>query len=348
MPETSRPPRLLTQVRRAARVRQFSRRTEEAYAAWVRRYVRFHGMRHPAELGAAEIEQFLAHLADRGLGASSRTQALSALLFLYRVVLRRELPAAEIPRARGVSRVPVVLNREEVRGLLAGMRGAPRLVALLLYGSGLRLLEALELRVKDLDLEVGEIRIRRAKGGKDRVTMIARGLVPELQEHLRRRQRLHRHDLAGGAGLAPLPDAFGRKSPGAAREWGWQYVFPAHRRHRRPELAAAAGPPGGRHAGTGPSRPAPGPDIPASLVRHHLHESVVQRAVREAALAAGIAKRVTCHTLRHSFATHLLQDGYDIRTVQELLGHRDVATTMIYTHVLNRGGRGVRSPADRL
>ena len=319
-------PKLLTQVRRAVRVRQFSRRTEQAYAAWVRRFVRYHGMRHPAELGAAEVERFLVDLAERqGLGGSSQTQALSALLFLYRVVLRRELAVGEIPRAKGIVRIPVVLSRAEVRGVLDRLRGMPRLVALLLYGSGLRLLEALQLRIKDLDLDLGEIRIRRAKGGKDRVTMLSRAMIPELRAHLQERRRVHERDLACGGGLAPLPNAFGRKSPEAAREWIWQYVFPAGRRHRSLE-----------------------PPMHGEMVRHHLHESVVQRAVRDAARAAGVPKRVTCHTLRHSFATHLLEDGYDIRTVQELLGHRDVATTMIYTHVLNRGGLGVRSPADRL
>ena len=319
-------PKLLTQVRRAVRVRRFSRRTEEAYAAWIRRYVRYHGLRHPAELGAAEVERFLADLAERqGVSGSTQTQALSALLFLYRVVLRRELAVGEIPRARGIVRVPVVLTRAEVRRLLDRLAGTPRLVALLLYGSGLRLLESLQLRVKDLDLELGEIRIRQAKGGKDRVTMLARGVIPELRAHLRERQRLHQRDLAGGGGLAPLPHAFARKSPEAAREWIWQYVFPARRQHRSLDPATRD-----------------------EMIRHHLHESVVQRAVRAAAQEAGLSKRVTCHTLRHSFATHLLEDGYDIRTVQELLGHRDVATTMVYTHVLNRGGLGVRSPADRL
>ncbi|HEU5039967.1 MAG TPA: integron integrase, partial [Gemmatimonadales bacterium] len=269
MPETPRAPKLLAQVRRAVRVRQFSRRTEEAYAGWIRRFIRYHGMRHPAELGAAEVERFLADLAERqGLGSSSQTQALSALLFLYRVVLRRELPAGEIPRAKGIARVPVVLTRTEVRQVLERLAGVPRLVALLLYGSGLRLLEALELRVKDLDLPMAEIRIRRAKGGKDRVTMIAQGLVPELRAHLERRRGVHERDLAEGGGLVPLPGAFGRKSPGAAREWSWQYVFPASRRDR---------PPG---------------DAEAGLVRYHLHESVVQRAVRDAARAAGIEKRV--------------------------------------------------------
>jgi integron integrase len=327
MIEPNESPKLMAQFRRAIRLRQFSRRTEEAYAGWIRRFVRFHGLRHPAELGAAEIEQFLGDLAERReLAGSSQTQALSALLFLYRVVLRREIRVADIPRAKGIKRLPVVLTREEVRRLLGRLSGTPRLVALLLYGSGLRLLEALELRVKDLDFETGEIRVRRAKGGKDRITMLGRSLAPALQDHLERRRRLHQRDLARGEGTVSLPGGFGRKSPGSAREWGWQYVFPASRRH-----LAAGGGGGGR-----------------VRVRHHLHESVVQRAVRAAAVEAGITKRVSCHTLRHSFATHLLQDGYDIRTVQELLGHRDVATTMIYTHVLNRGGFGVRSPADQL
>jgi integron integrase len=313
----------MAQVRQAVQLRQYSRRTEEAYGHWIKRFIRFHGLRHPAELGAADIESFLAELAgQRSLGESSLAQALSALLFLYRHVLHQDVEVGRIPRAKGIGRVPVVLTRDEVRSLLARLEGTPRLVALLLYGSGLRVLEALELRVKDLDLQTGEIRIRRAKGGQDRVTVLARGLIPELREHLAERRRRHDRDLASGGGLAPLPGAFARKSPAAAREWRWQYVFAASRRHREDGLEGS--------------------------VRHHLHESAVQRAVRQAAVRAGITKRVTCHTLRHSFATHLLQDGYDIRTVQELLGHRDVATTMIYTHVLNRGGLGVRSPADGL
>ena len=313
----------MAQVRQAVRLRRYSRRTEEAYVRWIKHYVRYHGLRHPAELGAGEVERFLADLAERrSLSGSSLTQALSALLFLYRNVLGMDLPVGRIPRPKGVGRLPVVLTRDEVRLIIARLDGVPRLVALLLYGSGLRILEALELRVKDVDLEVGELRIRRAKGGKDRVTMIARGLIPVLRTHLTERRRLHDRDLASGGGHVVLPGAFARKSPRAAREWAWQYVFPATRRHQEEGLAEP--------------------------VRHHLHESAVQRAVRRAAIEAGVSKRVTCHTLRHSFATHLLQDGYDIRTVQELLGHRDVATTMIYTHVLNRGGLGVRSPADGL
>lgn len=323
MPRPIQRPRLLQQLRLALRVHHYSARTEEAYVAWVRRYVRFHGLRHPGELGPEEIRGFLSALADRAkLSASSQTQALSALIFLYREVLHADPGAlGDIVRAKQPGRLPVVLGREEVRALLDGLRGTPRIVCILLYGSGLRLLEALQLRVKDVDFAGGEIRVRRAKGAKDRVTVLPGGLTAELQQHLEGVRRMHQRDLAAGGGKTALPYAFERKSPGAAREWIWQYVFPAARRYRHPS---------GEHR------------------RHHVHESAIQRAVRAAAQAAGIAKRVTCHSLRHSFATHLLQDGYDIRTVQELLGHRDVATTMIYTHVLNRGGLGVRSPADRL
>jgi integron integrase len=323
MPATIRHPKLLRQMRLALRVHHYSPRTEEAYVAWVRRYVRFHGLRHPGEMGRDEIRQFLTALADRAqLSASSQAQALSALIFLYREVLSVDPGViADVVRAKQPRRLPVVLGREEVRALLDGLHGVPRVVCILLYGSGLRLLEALELRVKDLDFAGGEIRVRRAKGAKDRVTVLPGGLTAELKHHLEWVRRLHQRDLARGAGKAPLPHAFERKSPGAAKDWIWQYVFPAARRYLHPS---------------------------GDYRRHHLHESAIQRAVRAAAQAAGIAKRVTCHSLRHSFATHLLQDGYDIRTVQELLGHRDVATTMIYTHVLNRGGLGVRSPADRL
>ena len=316
-------PKLLQQLRLALRVHHYSPRTEQAYVGWVRRYVRFHGLRHPGELGRDEIRQFLTALADRAqLSASSQTQALSALIFLYREVLNVDPGAiGDIVRAKQPARLPVVLTRDEVRALLDRLQGIPRVVCILLYGSGLRLLEALQLRVKDLDFAGGEIRVRRAKGAKDRVTVLPGGLTAELERHLDRVRRLHQRDLARGAGKAPLPHAFERKAPSAAKDWGWQYVFPATRRYLHPA---------------------------GDYRRHHVHELGIQRAVRAAAAAAGMAKRVTCHSLRHSFATHLLQDGYDIRTVQELLGHRDVATTMIYTHVLNRGGLGVRSPADRL
>jgi len=323
----ARPPKLLEQVRQAIHLRHFSSRTEESYVAWIRRYIRFHALRHPRELGAADVTRFLTSLAEaKRLSASSQTQALSALLFLYKDVLHRQLESVTpIPRAKQPIRLPVVLDRDEVRLVLGRLVGPPRIAALLMYGSGLRLLEALQLRVKDLDFGMGEIVVRRAKGGKDRVTMLPGTAVPELKSHLERVRRVHRRDLAEGGGQVALPGAYERKSPHAARQWSWQFVFPARRRYQAVE--------------------AEGGD---RLRRHHLHESVVQRAVKLAAADAGLTKRITCHSLRHSFATHLLQDGYDIRTVQELLGHRDVATTMIYTHVLNRGGLGVRSPADRL
>src|SRR5688572_13918923 len=316
-------PRLLTQVREAIRLHHYSRRTEEAYVGWVRRYVRFSGMRHPAELGGEDVRRFLTALADRGkVSASTQSQALSGLLFLYRQVLGRELESVAIIRPVRPVRFPVVLSREEVRALLEGLAGTPRLVAILLYGSGLRLLEALGLRVKDLDFITGELVVRRGKGAKDRITMMADSAQRELKGQLERVRRQHERDRAAGGGYVPLPGAFHRKSPGAAREWAWQFVFPATQTY----VERASG----------------------LRYRHHLHESVIQRAVKQAVQRAGIPKRATCHTLRRSFATHLLEDGYDIRTVQELLGHRDVSTTMVYTHVLNRGGRGVRSPADSL
>jgi integron integrase len=286
--------------------------------------VRFHGLRHPADLGAQEVNQFLSALARSGrLSASSQTQALSALLFLYREVLHHDIgDVGHIPRAKQPVRLPVVLTRGEVRAVLERLQGLSRIAGLVMYGGGLRLLETLQLRVKDIDFGMGQIVVRRAKGGKDRITLLAEVAVPALRAHLREVRRLHEGDLRGGGGRAPLPYALDQKLPAGGKEWCWQYVFPATRRYE---------------------------DIKSGeWIRHHLHESVVQRAMRDAVMASGITKRATCHTLRHSFATHLLQDGYDIRTVQELLGHRDVATTMVYTHVLNRGGRGVRSPADQL
>ena len=313
---------LITQLQAALRARHYSRRTEQAYCGWVRRYVRFHGLRHPAEMAETEINAFVTHLAvaDK-VSASTQTQALSALLFLYRHVLNREVgELAGLARARKSGHLPVVLTREEVMALLDHLDGENRLIASLLYGAGLRLSEGLRLRILDLDLDGGELVVRDGKGGKDRVTTLPRALEPALREQLRRARAVHERDLADGWGRVQLPDALARKYPSAPAEWRWQWVFPQQRlwTDRR----------------TGEQG------------RHHVHPSIVQRAVRDAAGRAGIAKHATCHTLRHSFATHLLASGYDIRTIQELLGHKDVSTTMIYTHVLNRGGQGVRSPLD--
>jgi integron integrase len=315
-------PRLLDRLREAIRMRHYSRRTEKAYVGWVRRYVVFHGKRHPSLLGKDEASAFLSHLATQGrVSASTQNQALSALLFLYRDVLASDIGwLDDVVRARRPARVPAVLTREEVADVLARMRGPEALIASLLYGSGLRLLEACRLRVKDVDLDRAEMVVRDGKGARDRVTMLPRRLLATLAAQLERVRQQHRLDLAAGRGSVELPDALARKYPRAPFEPGWQWVFPATRVHRDPT--------------SGLDR------------RHHLHESVVQKAVHAAVRAAGIAKRASCHTLRHSFATHLLEAGYDIRTIQELLGHKDVSTTMIYTHVLNRGGRGVRSPLD--
>jgi integron integrase len=306
------------------RARHGSRRTEKAYVGWIRRYILFHGKRHPSEMAAAEVTQFLSALAiERNVAASTQNQALSALLFLYREVLGDPLPwLDEIVRARRPERIPVVLSRGEVHAIIGSLDGPLRLLVLLLYGSGLRLLEALRLRVKDVDFTRNQITVRGGKGDRDRVTMLPASLSVDLAKHLETVRHQHETDLRAGAGWVELPWALARKYPNAGREWGWQWVFPATRTYRHPD--------------TGQRR------------RHHLHESVLQRAVKAAVHSNGITKRATCHTFRHSFATHLLEDGSDIRTVQELLGHRDVSTTMIYTHVLNRGPAGVRSPADRL
>lgn len=315
-------PRLLDRVRQELRLRHYSARTEAAYVHWIRRFVLFHGKRHPAGLGAPEIVAFLSDLAcERRVAAATQNQALNALVFLYREVLQQALPDLEgVVRAQRPRRLPVVLDRDEVRALLAQLEGEHRLVASLLYGAGLRLLEALTLRVKDVDLAAREIRVRRGKGGRDRVVPLPDAVRERLRAQLAHARVVHEADLAAGFGAVALPNALARKYPGAARELGWQWVFPASRRYRDEAAGCER--------------------------RHHLHETAVQRAVKRAVRAAGIAKPASCHTLRHSFATHLLAAGYDIRTVQELLGHRNVETTMVYTHVLNRGGRGVRSPLD--
>jgi len=314
--------KLLDQVREAIRRKHYSIRTEEAYVSWIKRYILFHNKRHPKEMGSAEIQAYLTYLAmEQNVAASTQNQALSALLFLYREVLGKEL---EFPinalRAKRPKRLPTVLTKEEALRVIGCLSGTYQLMAKLLYGSGLRLMECVRLRVKDVDFAQHQIIVRDGKGQKDRVTMLPDSVVISLQEHLQRVKRLHEADLARGYGSVYLPSALGRKYPNADREWIWQYVFPSSRLSKDPRSG--------------------------KVRRHHLSESSLQKAVREAARLAGINKRVTCHTFRHSFATHLLENGYDIRTVQELLGHKDVKTTMIYTHVLNRGGLAVRSPLD--
>ena len=315
---------LLDDVRGELRVRHYSPRTEESYVGWSRRFILFHGKRHPRDLGELEVQGFLLHLAEeKRVSASTQNQAACALLFLYKEVLKTAgLTVSLTRRAQRPERLPVVLTRQEVRVVLDRLTGTIRIVAGLLYGAGLRLMECLTLRVKDVDFARNEIVVRDGKGRKDRVTMLPEAAKEPLRVYLQRVQLVHERDLREMAGRVELPDAIGRKYPNANREWGWQWVFPASSRYvdRASKVER----------------------------RHHLHESVVQRAMKQAVRGAGIAKPASCHTLRHSFATHLLKSGYDIRTIQELLGHSDVRTTMVYTHVLNRGGRGVRSPADSL
>ena len=319
----SQAPKLLDQVRGKVRLKHYSIRTEQAYVDWIKRFILHFGKRHPRELGAADVEAFLTHLAVAGnVAASTQNQAKSALLFLYREVLETELPWLDnVERARAPKRLPVVLTRDEVHAVLSRLSGTHWLIASLLYGAGLRIMEALRLRVKDVEFSRKEILVRDGKGFKDRVTMLPAALAAPLTDHLKRVKALHEQDLAAGRGAVYLPYALERKYPGAARDWGWQYVFPSANLSEDPR--------------TGIER------------RHHLQDQAVQRAMRQAVRDAGVDKPATPHTLRHSFATHLLEGGYDIRTVQELLGHADVSTTMIYTHVLNKGGRGVTSPLDR-
>lgn len=317
-----RPRKLLEQVSDALRVKHYSYQTEKSYLLWIRRFILFHNKRHPKEMGGEEINAFLTHLAVEGkVAASTQNQALSALLFLYREVLHLELDLdLDAVRAKRSRYLPTVLTPEEVKAIIVHLSGIHRLVVQVLYGSGLRLAEAQQLRVKDVDFNQRQLMIRNSKGMESRLTMLPETLVEPLQEHLLWAKRQHQQDLEQGYGSVYLPFALERKYPNAEREWSWQYVFPAERLSQDPR--------------TGITR------------RHHLHESGLQRAIKQAVQKTGIPKRVSCHTFRHSFATHLLQNGYDIRTVQELLGHKDVKTTMIYTHVLNKGGRGVRSPLD--
>lgn len=318
-------PRLMELIRQKLRVRHYSKRTEDAYADWIKRYILFHNKRHPKDMGVVEMEAYLTHLAvKRQVSASTQNQAFSALLFLYQQVLEIELPRIDALRAKRPERLPVVLSVEEVREVLDGIAGVHSLMARLLYGTGIRLLECCRLRIKDVDFARGQILIRQAKGDKDRAVPLPERLREELQDRIRQTVRIHQRDLANGYGRVWLPEALHVKYPHADRETGWQYVFPSKRLSRDPRSGDRM------------------------LRRHHVHESRLQQVVRQAVREAGITKRVTCHTFRHSFATHLLEAGNDIRTVQELLGHKNVATTMIYTHVLKRGACGVQSPLDRL
>jgi len=320
MPEQR--PKLLAQARATARARHLSLRTEEAYIARIREFILFHGKRHPLEMGAPEVRAYLTHLAtERHVAASTQNVALCALLFLYRDVLGSELPPVTgVVRARTKSKLPVVFTRAEVAAVLAHLQGVDHLMASLLYGAGLRVMECMRLRVKDVDFARRQLTVREAKGERQRVTMLPEASCQPLHQHLLRVRALHREDLQRGHGAVYLPYALERKYPHAAREWAWQYIFPAERLSRDPRTHL--------------------------LRRHHRDESGLQRAVKAAIRAADLHNAGSCHSLRHSFATHLLEAGYDIRTVQELLGHKDVRTTMVYTHVLNRGGRGVRSPLD--
>jgi integron integrase len=316
------PKKLLDRVRDTIRLKHYSYRTEETYVQWIRRYILFHNKRHPQEMGVPEIESFLTHLAvAENVTASTQNQALNAIVFLYRHVLQQELDERiNAIRAKRSQHLPVVLSPEETFAIIQQTTGVYKIMLQLLYGSGLRLRECMQLRIKDIDFAQSQLIIRSGKGNKDRVTLLPQAVIEPLQIHLQQVRQTHQQDLASGYGATILPFAFDRKAPNAPRQWVWQYVFPASTRSQDPRSG--------------------------KIIRHHLHESGLQKVLKQAVRSTNIQKRVSCHTFRHSFATHLLQNGYDIRTIQELLGHKDVKTTMIYTHVLNRGGRGVVSPMD--
>lgn len=316
--------KLLDQVRGVIRKKHYSIRTEQAYVAWIKRFIIFHGKRHPKDMGEKEISQYISHLAtDKQVAASTQNQALNAIVFLYKHVLRIELgDFGPMERSRRPEKLPTVMTKTEVGRVLAAMSDTHGLMAKLLYGCGLRLMECVRLRVKDIEFEQNQLIVRDGKGMKDRSTMLPEQLKPFLSEHLRRVKILHEEDIKRGFGEVHLPFALERKYPNAAKEWGWQYVFPSERISKDPRSG--------------------------KMRRHHINESGLQRAVRKAARSVGLTKPVSPHTFRHSFATHLLEVGYDIRTVQELLGHKDVSTTMVYTHIINKGGMGVQSPLDML
>jgi len=320
----TRKPKLLEQLRAALRSRHYSRRTEQAYVMWIKRFIRFHRMRNPKEMAEPDINAFLTHLAvNEHVSASTQNQALSAILFLYRNVLGRQIgDLGDVIRARKPKRLPMVMTRDEVKVVISQLSGEKWLMASLMYGSGLRLMECLRLRIQDIDFSKKQIMVRNGKGFQDRVTVLPEVIKQPLRQHLERVKEIHQCDLDEGYGRVLMPYALERKYPNAAAEWGWQWIFPQNRRWINRQTGQQG--------------------------RHHVDESIIQRAVREAVMRAKITKHATCHTFRHSFATHLLEDGYDIRTIQELLGHKDVKTTMIYTHVLNRGPTGVQSPIDRL
>ena len=317
------PKKLLDQVRHDIRLRHYSARTEQAYVNWIRRYILFHKNEHPRKMGKAEVEVFLTYLATKAKVASStQNQAFNALVFLYRDVLKQPWDAADAIRAKKPKRLPVVMSQDEVSRIISALEGVHQLIAKLLYGSGLRLMEALRLRVKDIDLERNQILVREGKGAKDRITLLPEAIKTVLAEHLQRVKQIYEKDFDNGYDGVSMPDALERKYPNASKERAWQYLFPSEKCFTD--------------------------RITGEAKRHHLHESNLQKAVKRAARLARISKQVSCHTFRHSFATHLLENGYDIRTVQELLGHKDVSTTMIYTHVVNKGTTGVRSPLDVL
>lgn len=316
-------PKLLDQVRRALRVRHYSASTEKTYIQWIYRYICFHNKIHPRDLNESEISQFLSYLATiRKVSASTQNQALCAIVFLYKEVLKIDLGTFNLVWAKKSKRIPVVFSKKEVAELMKQLKGVHWILAMLMYGAGLRRMECLRLRVKDIDFDYNQITIKSGKGDKDRVVPLPNGIIPQLKKHLEQVHKQHANDLQNGFGSVELPFALARKYPHAEKEWKWQYIFPAHRISVDPR--------------SGIQR------------RHHLYDTLMRKAVKTALKKTNITKHVSCHTFRHSFATHLLADGYDIRTVQELLGHKDVKTTMIYTHVLNKGGLAVTSPADRL